>query len=325
MNKLIVHNNADELSAGWDNLATSYFQKKEFLIHCEKFNPCSQRYYELYDAELISGAILYELPINIFSFAKKSFKLKTNVVGIPASVSSSGILGDKQIIDYIKVNEKGFTLGLNLKTKTNKFSSGTTLPTIIFKNRFINWEDYINSLRATYRRRINKATTKLHKIKVVSSSCSIFTEKIYGLYLNVYGKSDSKLEKLSMDFFKNLSEKFLLTTFYLKNKVIGWHITIQEDKKLDFFLCGVDYNYNQKYSIYHNILINILKKGIENKAELINFGQTTEEAKCRLGGVVEDRFMFAFHKNKIFNFLIDRFSSSLEYKYKIPSMQVFKV
>ena len=128
-----------------------------------------------------------------------------------------------------------------------------------------------------------------------------------------------------MGFFKNLPESFLLTTFSLKKKVIGWHITIQEDKKLNFFLGGVDYNNNQKYAIYHNILIDILKQGIESKAELINFGQTAEEAKCRLGGVVEDRFMFAFHKNKILNFLIDRFSSRLEYRYNVPSMQVFKV
>ena len=324
MNELIVHKTANKLNKLWDNLANSYFQKKELLLHCEKYNQCNQRYYELYDKELISGAVVYNLPINILTYAKNSFKVKTNVIGVPASVSSSGVLGDKKVISYVKLSEKGFTLGLNLREDNPKFSSGKTLPTVVLENRFKNWKEYLDSLRATYRRRIKKVTSKLDHMNVESTDCSRFNDKMHKLYLNVYNKSESKLEKLTMEFFKNLPGKFLLTTFSMGKDVVGWHILVEDDKKLFFFLGGVDYQYNEEYNIYHNMLIDILKKGIDRKVELIDFGQTAEEAKCRLGGVIEDRSMFAWHTNKILNFLINKFKSRLDYKYAVPKMQVFK-
>ncbi|MBK6538671.1 MAG: hypothetical protein IPG09_13140 [Ignavibacteria bacterium] len=48
MKKIIKRiSSTEDLNSKWDSLADCYFQKKEFLTHIHKYNPCCQRYYEL--------------------------------------------------------------------------------------------------------------------------------------------------------------------------------------------------------------------------------------------------------------------------------------
>lgn len=325
-----IENTVAKLPEDWDSLAACYFQKKEFLHHCEKYNPCNQRYYMMYDNKaLIACAVVYSIRLDLLTFLRIKSPLKMHIAGIPCSVSCPGIFGaeeaGEEIKKYIFEKEKGFVLALNLlqSSKTKNIASGNTLPTIILKNNFASWEDYTGALRADYRRRLKHILSN-EAIKINRNNCSHFTEEMYTQYLSVHGKSKDKLEKLTFDFFKNLPECFCLWTCLNEDKLIGWDITVYENSVYYFFLGGIDYHYNKENSTYFRLLLNIIEDAISLKAEYVDLGQTAEIPKMRIGGLPEKRYMEARHSNKLFNVLINKFEGSLEYRRKLETVHVFK-
>lgn len=314
---------SENLPSKWNVLADNYFQQTVFLSHTEKYNPCQQRYYLCFeDGKLVSAAIVYSLSLDILTFIKVKSPLRMHIVGIPCSVSSTGIFGDQQAIDALKKHicevEKGFILVLNLEEKSpgSSFASGKTLPTVVLSNHYTEWQDYISSLRSNYRRRLNQINQPNKDLRFEKMCCSQFTEKMYQQYLEVYKRSSGKLEKLSFDFFKKLPSDFSLTVCFKNNDVIGWNIALSNRNIYYFFLGGIDYKLNKSYNTYLRLLSSIIRDGIEKKADFIELGQTAEIPKMRLGGKQIPRYMEAHHSNFILNKLIKLSGSFLEYKRK---------
>jgi len=321
---------AEELPKDWDKISDSYFQTIDFLRHAERYNYCNQRYYMLYvQNKLASAAIMYSLQLDLFTFVRIKSPIKTNIVGIPTSVSSKGIFGKKEYIEALKKHvckkNKGLILFLNQETqnKNSDKASGKTLPTIIFKNQFTNTEEYKSKLRYPYRRRINKLNSNTN-YDIITSNCSVFDEEMYKQYLAVYNKSNDKLERLNLDFFKNLPDNFLLTTIKKKDNLLGWHITLTNNATTYFFLGGIDYKLNKNNSTYLRLLYNIVEKSIKNKTKIIDLGQTAEIPKIRMGGKPKTLYMEVFHSNYIFNFLLKMIIALIEYKVKLEYNKVFK-
>lgn len=320
---------ASELDNDWDKFTSNYFQTKDFLVHVQKYNPCEQRYYQCFqDNKFVGGAVMYSIRLDLLTFLRIKSPLKMNIVGIPASVSAQGLLGEKNIveklIDYIFNNEKGLVVFLNLynKPKNQSLASGKTLPTIVLKNSFSSWADYYAKLRANYRRRLN-LLLNTSNIELLESNCDNFTKQMYEQYLQVFNKSKDKLEKLSFDFFKNLPQNFILTTCKKNDNIIGWNITVKYKDYFYFFLGGIDYKFNAENSTYLRLLANIVKQGIEQKVEYIDFGQTAEIPKLRMGGLIEKRYIQAKHSNKLFNKFIKMSENFLGYNRQIQACNVF--
>ncbi len=322
---------ASKLPPEWDLLADNYFQQTVFLAHTEKYNPCQQRYY-IYteDDKLVSAAIVYTLRLDILTFLKVKSPLKMHIVGIPCSVSSPGIFGEFQAKEalkkYIYEIEKGFVLVLNLEEKpvSGSNASGNTLPTIVLTNHFIDWQDYISSLRSNYRRRMIQINHPNQALRFEKKHCSEFTETMYRQYLEVYQRSSGKLEKLSCDFFKYLPDDFLLTVCFKNENVIGWNISLSSQNTHYFFLGGIDYRSNKTYNTYLKLLSSIIKDGIEKKSAIIELGQTAEIPKMRMAGKPIPRYMEAHHSNSIFNKLLKLGGSLLEYKRKLENSHPLK-
>ena len=72
------------------------------------------------------------------------------------------------------------------------------------------------------------------------------------------------------------------------------------------------------------MLYNIIEYAIKNDCETIDFGQTSEETKLKFGAMLEKRYFYAHHSNKVLNFLVRKCKSVLEYKYEFPEYHVFK-
>ncbi|MDP3916307.1 MAG: GNAT family N-acetyltransferase [Bacteroidota bacterium] len=322
---------AKDLPDEWNLLAENYFQKREFLSYTEKYNPCVQRYYCLYEHDkLLAAAIIYSLRLDLFTYLRIKSPLKMNIAGIPCSVSSSGIFGSKehkeQLKNFIFINEKGFVLFLNLDEKplheTN--ATGKTLPTILLKNTFKSWEEYLVHLRSDYRRRLQKITKTGSGTELIKTACSVFDEEMYRQYLQVYSKSTAKLEKLSFSFFKNLPPEFHLVACRKNGRTIGWNILLQSDRSLFFFLGGIDYQQNAENQTYLKLLTNIVAEGIVQGVDLIDLGQTAEIPKMRLGGQAQTKYMEARHSNSLFHRLLKFNEKSLEYKKEIFNHHVMK-
>jgi hypothetical protein len=322
--------NAALLPLEWDELTDSYFQTKSFLSHTEKFNPCGQRYYLCFaDGILVSAAITYSLRLDILTFFKLKSPVRVHIIGVPCSVSSAGIFGTapgtSKLKEHIFENEKGFVLALNLSEIPNgKYASARTLPTVVLRNLFLSWDEYVSSLRSPYRRRLKIIDRTIDELKIEIMPCSGFTIQMYNQYLEVYERSSGKLEKLSSDFFKFLPENFRLTVCYHGNSVIGWNIGIHHRDTWYFFLGGYDYQFIREHKTYFILLTEIVKQGIAQKAGIIEMGQTAEIPKVRMGGELKPLYMEAHHSNAIADKILRAGGNLLGYKRKTKAVHTFR-
>lgn len=320
-----IFKSIDDVPNEWDRLCNNYFQKKEFLKHCETYNKCDQSYYCSFENdELDGGAVVYSININLLTFSILNYNKKIRIIGLPVSISSSSIIGNNIIIDNICLFEKKMLLCLNTEYKNERLTSGNTLPTMLFNNSFISIQEYLLKINRSFRRRYIQCHGKLKDVVVKEVSLNYFTQEMYSLYLNVFNNSKFKLEKLSFDFFKNLPSSFKLFTLSNKEKVIGWYIILGDDKTLYYFLGGIDYSLNKQYKTYFNILYLILDYGIINKYEMIDFGQTSEESKQYIGCKIKNKYMFVHHYNKICNKLLKLSKSIFFYNLKLKEVDIYK-
>jgi len=322
---------AKELPDEWDRMARDYFQVRDFLAYTEKFNPCNQRYYVLmHEGSFQCGVVVYSLKLDLFTFLSIRSPFLMNIAGIPCSVSSGGIIGDPgfspDLLEHIITQEKGLFLVLNLESNP-EFSGmirGRTLPSIVLKNQFQSWEAYMNSLRSNYRRRFLRFSEKFSGIRKSSGSCSRFDDQMYRQYIQVLKRSKGKLETLSPEFFINLPSEFRLTAYYHKDVLAGWYISIIYGEKFYFFLGGINYDLNEKFSTYFNLLLGVLREGVESQARYIDLGQTAEIPKMRLGGELHEKTMMACHSNRLMNGFLRAGRGLLEYSFFPEETHVIK-
>lgn len=314
--------NAIDLPHQWDELAQIFFQQKEFLTHTEKYNPCNQRYYLMWHgSDLIAGACVYTLPIHLFTFSHIPSKIHMQVIGLAASVSSPGIIGKtkadtEKLIQYILKNEKGLILGLNLPAHINVLPAVemTMMPTVVMKQNADSWDAYLSQLRSPYRRRAHQIIKSFNQVGEFRTLCNAFTEKHYNLYLQIMKKTKNKLETLSFDFFKHLPHNFYLSSYYHDKQLLCWHINCRDKNQLFFFFGGHDYTLLNKYHSYFNNLFGILREAIEDGYKLIDFGQTAETAKMKIGGQMEERQLFLYHRYAFVRTILKLFKPLITYK-----------
>jgi len=329
--EITVLHKAFDLPVSWDDLAEDYFHTRKFLEHTEKYNPCQQRYYLLFEQGVLqTGAVLYTLRVNLLTYRSSEMAYKMNISGIPCSVSSCGIPGNRKyfhdLLNFIASAEKGLLLVLNLEPGIQKgrMALGRTLPTILFENSYPSWDDYLCSIRAPYRRRIRMLSLSGSLLEKKQLPCDQFSEDMYRHYLEVLKRSKGKLETLPLEFFQHLPPEFRLTVLYHQEIPAGWFLTVHFREKHYFFLGGIDYPINRKFNTYFNILTEILKEGIESGAAVIDLGQTAEIPKLRTGGRLQEKYMLGTHSNPVLRFLLKAGKSILEYTQKYEDIHVFK-
>ena len=316
----------------WDTITTDYYQTSEFLSHLESYNKCDQRYYQLFDHQILkAAAVVYNLAVNMFTFSGQSFKVKMSVIGIPASVDSSGVFGEKEYLSHLIFNileqEKGIILALNYAEKIEipNIVQMETLPSLILNHTYSSFVEYLNQMRHHYRRKVLKATQHFDHVLTHISNCTNFTEEHYQLYLNIIERTKTKLETLSISFFQNLPANFQLTDYRdCDGKMLSWHITCQYKEVYYFLFGGINYLLRDTYSSYFNNLIGIVKEGIESGSKTINLGQTAEVPKSIIGAKKVKKMMFVYHKNYVIRYLFKIFKGYLTYKSKSTTYTIFK-
>lgn len=313
-----LYTSAKNLPDTWDHIFSrnhNNYAMRSTLTAIEASNPCNQRYVIINDR---SALIIYDLKLNVFTYSGLKLNMPVNIVGIPCSVSEQGYLilkEDMQELEsYIRTLMKlCIMLNSDDDTLSDMFIRGETLSTCKIDLTWNTFNEYISSLRSHYRYRLNKALKKGGELIIAKlESNSKFDEKLYNLYENVYDKSDFKLEKLELDFFKTLPADIYV--FYLSNDPVAFVQLIGSEDKLSFVLGGIDYSVNQQYDIYMNMLIFILMHGIECNYKSIDMGQTAEDAKMKLGCIQYNKYMHIYHRNGIVRWIIKKAIKAVSYK-----------
>ena len=321
---------ASQLTDQWDRIANTYFQRRKFLIHTDKYNPCQQRYYLAFQKDqIVAGACVYSLKLDIFTFSRLKYPLPFNIIGIPASISDPGLVGEekhvRELLNYILQLEKGIILCLNIPVDFRYMPNllMRTLPNVVLAHNFPDFDAYLSSLRSKYRRRINIIMKAFKDVRIERVQCSLMTRDMYGLYEQIMERTSTKLEKLPYENFTNLPEEFVLNTYTINSNVVCWNICLSENRKQVFFFGGMDYDYKDLYMSYFNSLLDITMNGINSGKKILEYGQTAEIPKIKCGGKLVEKNMFIYHANPLLRMMLMGTKRLLQYRHKPPVFHVF--
>ena len=285
----------------------------------EEVNPCEQRYHIGKKSLLIS----YNLKLNLFNFIGLfPLKVKTRIVGLPISICERGYFGDiDEVIEMLK-SMKGLTIILNGNEDLD--SKAKTLSTFIFNNSYRTFNDYIDRLRSPYRRRVNRALSHRNKLIIREFQSHEFTNEHYLLYKSIMKRTENPLEILNMDYFMKYDAKLFEFLDKKTERLLGFIQLKRIDSQLYFFFCGFNREDNEEYDLYYNMLLKIVEEGISLGVDRINFGQTSEESKVKIGCIEEERYLAVYHHNKIINKLLQVLVPYFSYRPYEVKHNVFK-
>lgn len=290
------------------------------LSYLEKLNPCQQLYYMNESAFFIQ----YRQGVDIFNFIPKlGLRIHLKIIGKPYSVSEKGYFGEPEKVSQLIKKTKGLKIILN-GDRGLDLPSAYTLSSHVFNNSFTSFDHYLLSLRSHYRYRVKKALKKSSNVVISKINKKDFSNEHYLLYLEVYENSKDKLECLTLKFFKEFPSEIYEFRSGNTKELLGFIQLVQDGNKLTFLFGGFRQTYNRKYDLYMKMLIEIIRIGIDRGVETIEFGQTAEETKLKLGCVSVKKYLYVHHSNKFMNFLITNLLPVLSYKPHGTKYKVFK-
>lgn len=328
--KIMEYTHARDLPDEWDVLTkdnvylSRYFL--DFIEGTEKdYEPT---YYLFYKDEKADSCFVTHRrkKYNLTMFTKFNMPITVMFIYLPMSVTASGmVVGElkKEVFEKIK-SIKGYKMTLNLPfNDVDGFAVGLTCPKCILDLDFSSFDDYAERLRSNYRAKLKKVMKKSEKLQLrFIDNKTEFTDEFYEMYQNVLNRSRLRIETLSKEYF--MGEMFKVFALELDGKAVGFVQLLENGEELIFEFVGVDYDYNEEFSVYHRMLYEIIRYGIENGFKRIDFGQTADDTKLKLGCHYETLYAVLHHTNPIINWVCKKVAPIIEYKPLTTKFNVFK-
>lgn len=286
----------------------------DLLQVLEETNPCGQEYFVVFDSIVVT----YRLRLNLLTFMKRSLKADARIIGLPISLSRSGVIshdeasGRKAVLEVIK-EEKGLTVALN--TDYRMSGSSLTLSNFVFLNRFRDFEEYLMAMRSSYRRNLLGVIEEGKGLVFRKIETSGFSNLHHRLYMSVVERSEYPLETLPIEFFRSYDSE-VVEVRDKGGRLLAVLILKGHEDTLTFMFCG--FRREEGASLYHNLLVYVIRKGIEEGYQRIDMGQTSEAAKLRLGCTEETKHMLVHHGNPVADTFLRLVSGRFSYRrYKV--------
>jgi hypothetical protein len=142
------------------------------------------------------------------------------------------------------------------------------------------------------------------------------------MYLQVVRRSRLVIETLSIEFFRG----HYFEIFVLEDDTgpQGFVQLLANGSELIFEFVGINYATNHDYDTYQRLLLEIVRYGIENGFSSIDFGQTADDTKLKLGCEYRDLWAALHHSNPLIMWGARLLTKKLEYQPLTTSFQVFK-
>lgn len=320
---------AQELPIEWDLLANdNYALKRSFLQTLQELNYCPMEFHLFTEqGEVDSIVVTFRIRMNLAQYSPLYYPVNATMVHIPVSITRPAlVIGDrtKQEVESFLSSIQGYMVQLNCPTSDpwaqmaiGPMSSQLRLP--------IHWkslDEYMENLRSPYRRRYRLAKKRGKKLEFrFLTSNKEFTHAHYQYYLHVNRKSRIRIETLPIEYFQSSIGKILECRF--DNKPVGFMQLIENNRELVWAFVGYHAKYNSDLDIYHNMLLQTLDYAIQNQFQVLEMGQTAEDAKLKLGAKPVPLWVMAKHSNPIMNRIMKWTMPFLSNRKKLPSYHVF--
>jgi len=189
------------------------------------------------------------------------------------------------------------------------------------------FEDYLNAIKTKFRVKAKKALQLSKEIIIKEVNDHNIENKLpqmTALYKKVVNNADFNLSHFNLESYKTLKsafgEKYILKTYELDGKIIGFMSGMINQNSLDAHFVGLDYSLNRQYAIYQRMLYDYIQIAIAKKLKTLNFGRTASEIKSSVGAKPQDLTMYLRHKKGITNKIVKLF---LQYIQPSPFRQHF--
>ncbi|MBU0936152.1 MAG: GNAT family N-acetyltransferase [Spirochaetes bacterium] len=292
---LFCYSLAAELPEQWDELAAeNAFLTRSALALLEKFNPCGQKYY--IDAGCRYSFVTYRLRLDLFTYARGlALRLPVTILGLPVSVSSPGFsytgTGGQAAFEQCLRSWPHFLVLLNATARL-KLPAAHTLSTYELAIHWDSFPAYLAALRSTYRRTALQTLAVFRTLECRWLQPQDFSETLYTLYLDVYKRSEAKLECLSIDFFRHAPAR--IAAFYAGGKPVAFLQLQNRQSRMQFVFGGFSAE-SAGLTLYPGLLLFMVEQAINEGCSLLQLGQTADDAKSRTGAVERILYMHIWH------------------------------
>ena len=325
-----IFNRAADLPQDWDLLAKDNpYLTRDFLGFVEgteqDYHP---RYYLFYqEGQPDSCFVAFRRRgYNLGMFTRFNLRIPVTLIYLPMCVTRPGIvLGacKEEVLDTVRAI-RGFKMILNLPgDRAPGFATGLTCPRCVLDIRWHSFDEYVAALRSDYRNRLRKTMKRssCFTLRFIDNHTG-FTEEMYTLYRNVLEGSRIRIETLSRAFFEG--KMFRIFVLELEGRPVGFTQLLENGEELIFEFVGVDYNYNTDFAVYHRMLGEIIRYAIDHGFRTVDFGQTADDTKLKLGCRYEYLYAWLHHSNPLINAVCRKLAHRLEYRPLTQQFHVFR-
>ncbi|WP_343328232.1 peptidogalycan biosysnthesis protein [Polaribacter staleyi] len=243
-------------------------------------------------------AIIKELAESINHFVNSDKKLKKQIDAfLLKDFTKESLFISDELTDY---SYHPFSVEPNMKLEIDE--------------NWQNFDDYLAAMKTKFRVKAKKAFKQSAKIKIKEVTLENIDEvlpKMTALYEKVALNAGFNLGIFNLETYRDLKEKFgenyILKSYHLEDKVVGFISGIINKDSLDAHFVGIDYQLNREHAIYQRMLYNYIEIAISKKLKNLNFGRTASEIKSSVGAVPQDLTMYLRHKKTIKNKILKLF------------------
>jgi predicted N-acyltransferase len=209
------------------------------------------------------------------------------------------------------------------------FFRGYSVPYMSMEIRWRSFDEYLASLRHSYRRHIRRSMAKLGTTRLVLGGPEVVSpECFFQLYCNVMERSETRLEMLNQEFFERLwvelGSDLQVLAAMAGDEVLGAALLLKSGTTLNFMLVGLPATRQTTADIYFNLLYAVVDQAIRQGCTRLNLGQTAYWGKQQLGGEPEDEFLFFKASNRSVHAVLRALRRILFPRLRLKSPRVFK-
>lgn len=185
-----------------------------------------------------------------------------------------------------------------------------------------NWnsfDDYLADMKTKFRVKAKKALKLSAALQIEDVTIQNINSKLpemTALYQRVTANADFNFSDFNLATYKDLKKEFgenyVLKTYSLNDKIVGFLSGIINKNTLDAHFVGIDYDLNRNYAIYQRMLYNYVEVAIEKKLEILNFGRTASEIKSSVGAKPQGLTMYLRHKKGLTNHILKLFLTHVQ-------------
>lgn len=184
--------------------------------------------------------------------------------------------------------------------------------------QFASLDEYLNSLSYSMRKNLRRKRKSLQKVRIEEyDGAPPDMNVIHALYLNTYEKSETKFEKLTLDFFESMAglmpnnTRFVL--YYVEDQLIAFNCLLYRNGVMLDKYIGMDETLAKKHNIYFLSWLHNIEMCIRDGFHTFQSGQASYETKLRLGAELTPTAIFFKHTNIYLNQPLKLLSRVLAY------------